>query len=98
MKNPPALFVPNIFLGRLAEGSFSQAMNRGSCSEVIEHGRTGFLVSTVNEGVKALQELASIDSAACRERVQQNFSIDSMVDAYERVYDAIFDVESRRRA
>jgi glycosyltransferase involved in cell wall biosynthesis len=74
------------------------AMNRGSCGEVIQDGRTGFLVNTVNEGVKALQKLASINRAACRERVQQNFSIDSMVDAYERVYDAIFDVESRRRA
>jgi glycosyltransferase involved in cell wall biosynthesis len=72
------------------------AMNLGSCGEVIEDGRTGFLVNNVNEAVTALQELASINSAACRERVQHHFSIDSMVDAYERVYDAIFDLESRR--
>lgn len=74
------------------------AMNLGSCGEVIEDGRTGFLVNTVNEAVKAVQELASINSATCRERVQQHFSVDSMVDAYERVYDAIFDLESKRRS
>ena len=74
------------------------AMNLGSCGEVIEDGRTGFLVNTVNEAVKAVHELASINSATCRERVQQRFSIDSMVDAYERVYDAIFDLELKRRA
>lgn len=74
------------------------AMNLGSCGEVIEDGRTGFLVSTVNDAVKAVQGLASISSATCRERVQQHFSIDSMVDAYERVYDTIFDLELTRRA
>jgi glycosyltransferase involved in cell wall biosynthesis len=74
------------------------AMNLGSCGEVIENGRTGFLVNTVNEAVNAVQELASINSATCRKRVQQHFSIDSMMDAYERVYDVIFDLELKRRA
>lgn len=72
------------------------AMNLGSCGEVIENGRTGFLVNTVNEAVEALQGLASISSAACRERVERHFSTGSMVDAYERVYDTIFDLESRK--
>lgn len=74
------------------------AMNLGSCGEVIEDGRTGFLVNNVNEAAKALQGLASINSATCREHVHQHFSIDVMVDAYEQVYDTIFDLESKRRS
>jgi glycosyltransferase involved in cell wall biosynthesis len=74
------------------------AMDLGSCREVIEDGRTGFLVNNVNEAVQALQKLSEIDRAACREHVQQRFSIDTMVDAYERVYDNIFDHETKKRS
>lgn len=66
------------------------AMDLGSCREVIEDGRTGFLVNNVNEAVSALQRLPEIDRTACREHVLQRFSIDTMVAAYERVYDKIF--------
>ena len=74
------------------------AMDLGSCREVVENGRTGFLVGTVGEAVKALERLGDIDPAACRARVQRRFSIDSMVEGYERVYQAIFDLEEKRRA
>ncbi len=69
------------------------AMDLGSCREVIEHGRTGFLVNDVNEAVLALQGIARIDREACRDRVRRRFSIETMVAAYERVYATIFDRE-----
>ena len=74
------------------------AMDLGSCREVIEDGKTGFLVNTVEEAVQALQRLCEIDRSACRQRVQQCFSIDTMVEAYERVYQTIFDLEAKRRS
>jgi len=74
------------------------AMDLGSCREVIEDGRTGFLVNSVEEAAQALQRLREIDRSACRKRVQQCFSIDTMVEAYERVYDTIFDLEAKRRS
>ena len=73
------------------------AMNLGSCGEVIEDGQTGFLVNNAEEAAGALERLPEIDRTRCRERVQQRFSIDSMVDAYEQVYDTIFDLETKRR-
>ena len=73
------------------------AMDLGSCREVIEDGKTGFLVNTVEEAAQALQRLREIDRSACRKRVQQCFSIDTMVMAYEQVYDKIFDLEAKRR-
>ncbi len=74
------------------------AMDLGSCREVIEDGQTGFLVNNVSEAVQALPKLPEIDRAACREHVRQRFSIDTMVAAYERVYDKIFDQETKRRS
>ena len=74
------------------------AMDLGSCREVIEDGRTGFLVNTVEEAAQAVQRLPEIDRGACRQRVQQRFSIDTMVEAYERVYHTIFELEAKRRS
>ncbi|MBI4875344.1 MAG: glycosyltransferase family 4 protein [Acidobacteria bacterium] len=74
------------------------AMDLGSCREVIEDGQTGFLVNSVEEAAHALQRLREIDHSACRKRVQRCFSIDTMVEAYERVYDTIFKLEAKRRS
>ena len=73
------------------------AMDLGSCREVIEDGRTGFLVKDVAGAVSALKRLPEIDSDACRRRVQQCFSVDTMVEGYERVYSTIFDLETQRQ-
>jgi glycosyltransferase involved in cell wall biosynthesis len=74
------------------------AMDLGSCREVIEDGKTGFLVNTVEEAAQVLQRLREIDRSACRKRVQQYFSIDTMVKVYEQVYEAIFNLEAKRRS
>jgi glycosyltransferase involved in cell wall biosynthesis len=73
------------------------ATDLGSCREVIEDGQTGFLVNGVNEAVEALKRIHKIDRAACRERVQRCFSIETMVEGYERVYSTIFDLEAKGR-
>jgi glycosyltransferase involved in cell wall biosynthesis len=72
------------------------AMDLGSCREVIEDGRTGFLVASVHEAVLSLKRLPEIDPGACRRRVEERFSIETMVQAYERVYRTIFELEADR--
>jgi glycosyltransferase involved in cell wall biosynthesis len=73
------------------------AMNLGSCPEVIKDGQTGFLVDNVTEAVRSLERISEIDRRACRSRVQQYFSIETMVTGYERVYSTIFDLEAKKR-
>jgi glycosyltransferase involved in cell wall biosynthesis len=73
------------------------AMDLGSCREVIEDGRTGFLVHSVSEAAQRLRDLSKIDRSICRQRVQQWFSIEAMVESYERVYQTIFELEASRR-
>ncbi len=72
------------------------AMDLGSCREVIKDGQTGFLVASVQEAAEALKRVHEIDRSACRRRVQECFSIETMVEAYERVYATIFDLEARK--
>ncbi len=74
------------------------AMDLGSCREVIEDGQTGFLVNNVDEALLALNRVREIDRNACRQRVQEYFSVETMVKAYERVYSTIFDLEATRRS
>jgi glycosyltransferase involved in cell wall biosynthesis len=80
-----------------AAGVPTIAMDRGSCREVVKEGQTGFLVDNVSEAVRALELVCEIDPAACRERVQRLFSIETMVEAYERVYAMIFEREAKVR-
>jgi len=72
------------------------AMDLGSCREVIQDGQTGFLVNNVKQAVAALERIAEIDRSACRRRVQKCFSIETMVEAYERVYTTIFELEASK--
>jgi glycosyltransferase involved in cell wall biosynthesis len=72
------------------------AMNLGSCREIIQDGQTGFLVDNVTEAVRSLQRISEIDRRACRDHVRQYFSLDTMVEEYERVYSMIFDLEANR--
>lgn len=71
------------------------AMDLGSCREVIADQVTGFLVNDVATAARAIEQIGRIDRAACRQRVEEYFTIDSMVAAYERVYVRIFDASSR---
>jgi len=65
------------------------AFNRGSMSEVIKDGVTGYLVSGVDEAVDGLKMIANIDRSACRRWVQERFSKERMVADYLEVYNSI---------
>jgi glycosyltransferase involved in cell wall biosynthesis len=65
------------------------AFERGSMAELIEDGKSGFLVHTVREAVDAVARIHEIDRAACRRHVEQHFSVARMVREYAQVYATI---------
>ena len=73
------------------------AMDLGSCREVIADGQTGYLVNNVDEAVEAVGKIDSIDRKKCRQRVEENFTIDCMVSGYEKVYEEIFRREAQKK-
>ncbi|MHC4855925.1 MAG: glycosyltransferase family 4 protein, partial [Planctomycetota bacterium] len=63
---------------------------------VIADSETGFLVTNVNEAVEGVKKIDTIEPAACRKRVEECFSIPTMVVAYEKVYAEIFKLEEEK--
>ena len=72
------------------------AMDLGSCREVIKDKETGYLVQSVEQAVKAIRRIHRIDRTQCRQRVEENFTIDCMVSGYEKVYEEIFRREAEK--
>ena len=73
------------------------AMDLGSCREVIEDKVTGYLVNSVDQAAEVVGKIDSIERKKCRQRVEENFTIDCMVAGYEKVYDQIFRREAQKK-
>jgi glycosyltransferase involved in cell wall biosynthesis len=73
----------------MACGTPVVGFNRGSVSELVLDGKTGYVVplSAGLDGLKeALGKISSIDPIECRKHVEENFSLQKMIDNYEKVY------------
>lgn len=70
----------------MATGTPVIARGRGAVPEIVHHGETGFIVDTVDEAVRALDDIPALDRRRVRRHVEQHFSRDRMVDEYLRVY------------
>jgi glycosyltransferase involved in cell wall biosynthesis len=70
----------------MATGTPVIARRAGALPEVIEHGRTGFLVDDLQEAVFAVGRASTLDRRQVRLSAVERFSVDRMVDDYERVY------------
>ena len=70
----------------MATGTPVIARRAGALPEIIEHGRSGFLVDDLQEAILAVERAAAIDRRQVRQRALGRFSVDRMLDDYERVY------------
>lgn len=61
-------------------------MRRGSVSEIVADGVTGFVVNTVDEMTEAVTRTSTINRTAVRARAERLFSDDAVVAAYLRIY------------
>lgn len=65
--------------------------NKGSVSEIVKDGQTGYVVSSVDEMVDAIKKIDSIDRKKVRQRAETYFSVEKMVKGYERVYKRVLE-------
>jgi glycosyltransferase involved in cell wall biosynthesis len=70
----------------MAAGTPVLAYPRGSMPELVKHGESGYLVDTEDEMVEAIYRIERLDRRRCRDWVQENFSVEQMVEGYERLY------------
>jgi glycosyltransferase involved in cell wall biosynthesis len=80
-----------VMIEALACGTPVIAFNRGSVSEIIKDGETGFIIEPgdINGMAAAVKKIDQIDRAACRKHVEENFTIEKMIDNYEKIYQKI---------
>jgi glycosyltransferase involved in cell wall biosynthesis len=70
----------------MATGTPVIARRAGALTEIVEHGRTGFLVDDLQEAQLAVREARELDRAEVRRIAIERFSVERMVDDYEAVY------------
>lgn len=61
--------------------------NIGSIPEIVVHGKTGYVVSSVEEMIDAVYAMDAIDRTECRRHALDTFSASRMADGYERIYE-----------
>ncbi|HWI05061.1 MAG TPA: glycosyltransferase family 4 protein, partial [Acidimicrobiales bacterium] len=61
----------------------------GAAPELVVDGETGFLRSDVDEMVECVAGLKTISPDACRARVAENFTAETMVSGYEKVFEQV---------
>jgi len=74
------------FIESMATGTPVIAFDRGSAREVIKDGETGFVVKNVEEMIKAIKKIGEIKREGCRRWVEEKFTIERMVNDYEKVF------------
>jgi len=70
----------------LASGTPVIAWRRGALGEIVVHGKTGWLVSSVEEMESAIRRTMEIDKFECRQEAERRFSSRKMVDGYVSLY------------
>lgn len=78
-----------VMVEAMACGTPVISMNRGAASEIIDNGRDGFICDSLQEMIDAVSKLSTINRHTCREKVEQNFTVDHMAKGYQAVYEKI---------
>ncbi len=71
-----------VMIEAMATGTPVVAYRNGAVPEVVEDGKTGFVVDpTVEALVEGIQKIGSIDRAYCRSYVEARFTVEKMIDS-----------------
>jgi glycosyltransferase involved in cell wall biosynthesis len=83
-----------VMIEAMACGTPVIAYPRGSVPEVIEDGVSGFLVSGLEDAVKAVKRLGEIDRRKCRRHFETDFNSGRMARDYLNIYRRLIEEES----
>src|SRR6185295_1788347 len=75
-----------VMIEAMACGTPVIAYPMGSVPEVIEEGRSGYIVGTVDGAVKAIDKIEKLDRRIVRQCFDQRFTVEHMAERYVRLY------------
>jgi glycosyltransferase involved in cell wall biosynthesis len=75
-----------VMIEAMACGTPVIAWNHGSVPEIIEHGKTGFIVESIEKAALAVQHIRLISREECRATFEKRFSVRVMAENYVRLY------------
>lgn len=87
-----------VMIEAMACGTPVIAFDRGSVSEIVKDGVTGFIcppddIECMKEKIKAIYDMSEDKyqemRRACRKRVEENFIAEKMVDDYEKIFQKV---------
>ncbi|MEW6268882.1 MAG: glycosyltransferase, partial [Thermodesulfobacteriota bacterium] len=84
-----------VMIEAMACGTPVVAYRRGSVPEVIDEGVTGFVVDDVDDAVRAVGRLETLDRRTCRAVFERRFSAERMAREYLDVYASLTDRPAR---
>jgi glycosyltransferase involved in cell wall biosynthesis len=76
-----------VMIEAMACGTPVIAFKHGSVPEIIEHGKTGFIVNSIEKATEALKAIHLISRDDCREAFEKRFSATVMAQNYIRLYE-----------
>ena len=78
-----------VMIEAMACGTPVIAYSNGSVPEVMEQGRTGFIVDSLEEAIEAVRHVPQLSRERCREIFEQRFTAERMAHEYVRVYERL---------
>lgn len=73
----------------LACGTPVVAYNHGSVPEILDHGRTGFIVDSLGQAIECTRRIEEIDRRECRATFERRFTASRMARDYVRNYESL---------
>ncbi len=84
-----------VMIEAMACGTPVIAFRRGSVSEIVEEGISGFVVDTIEEAVGAVGLIANLDRAKVRAQFERRFTAERMARGYLNIYRTLLSARNR---
>ncbi|MCL4182372.1 MAG: glycosyltransferase family 4 protein [Burkholderiaceae bacterium] len=79
-----------VMIEAMACGTPVIAYRNGSVPEVMEEGRTGFVVEDLSDAIDAVRDVHRLSRARCREVFEERFTAERMARDYVRLYETLY--------
>jgi glycosyltransferase involved in cell wall biosynthesis len=82
----------------MATGTPVIAWRKGSVPKVIDEGVTGFVVNSIEDAVRAVEQIGGLDRSAVRQQFEARFTASEMTFKYLAVYEDLVGAKRKKLA